>query len=249
MVKTYYLLLSTCCLATAVLFAAPIRSSLGAAGAEYVEEDAALPTDYITDGLVAYFDALENEDWGIYNPVPMVWKDLTGNGYDLPLDGTDVYFSDGVCTVPVGTTINSGHALEVEAERIEVVWRIIKKSPFVIEKLIHTGGTEWKGIIVRYRGYGLTHGENSNFLSTIGSDGELPLGTYSFFYYDNYANGIKQSSTAVSIKKLPDLNGVGITTSENIILKICCIRFYNRKLTPEEIWHNYTIDQLRFNVP
>ena len=248
--KTLYLLLSACCLATAVLFGAPIRSSLGAAGAEYVEEDAALPTDYITDGLVAYFDALENEDWGVYNPLPSFWKDLTGNGFDLPLDGTAVSFNNGVCTVPAGTTVNSGKALD--AVSIEVVWRIGKKSPYVREKVLHTGTT--RGVMIRYKAIGFKVSNPLNCIATIGDDSRFSYGSYSFIYNRDfswaniYLNGAMQTGTKVSMTTT-DLSGMGITTSADIVLYVSCIRIYDRVLTEEEVEWNYNIDRERFDLP
>ena len=38
---------------------------------------------YIQDGLVAMWDGIENAGWGVHDPNATVWKDLSGNGYDL----------------------------------------------------------------------------------------------------------------------------------------------------------------------
>lgn len=37
---------------------------------------------YVTRGLVASYDAIDNAGAGVHSNAATVWKDLTGNGYD-----------------------------------------------------------------------------------------------------------------------------------------------------------------------
>ena len=50
---------------------------------------------YVQDGLIAMWDGIENAGWGVHDPNATVWKDLSGNGYDLTMRGakTDGRFS------------------------------------------------------------------------------------------------------------------------------------------------------------
>ena len=40
---------------------------------------------YVQDGLIAMWDGIENAGWGVHDMNATMWKDLTGNGRDLPL--------------------------------------------------------------------------------------------------------------------------------------------------------------------
>ena len=44
---------------------------------------------YITDGLVACWDGIENAGAGVHNPAATVWKDIVG-GYEFALTGVTV---------------------------------------------------------------------------------------------------------------------------------------------------------------
>ena len=45
---------------------------------------------YVTDGLVLHYDAIDNAGTGVHSGSSTVWKDLSGNGYDLALPGSGV---------------------------------------------------------------------------------------------------------------------------------------------------------------
>ena len=39
------------------------------------------PQNYVQDGLVTHFDAIDNEGTGTYNPSAATWRDLKGSAY------------------------------------------------------------------------------------------------------------------------------------------------------------------------
>ena len=51
---------------------------------------------YIQDGLVVQYDGIENAGPGRHEAAITAWKDLTGNGHDLPLNANDVVGADRV---------------------------------------------------------------------------------------------------------------------------------------------------------
>ena len=45
------------------------------------------PQNYVQDGLVAHFDAIDNEGTGTHNPSAAVWRDLKGSATITPQSG------------------------------------------------------------------------------------------------------------------------------------------------------------------
>ena len=58
---------------------------LGARTGAWSKSGGGVPTtrDYVQDGLIAMWDGIENAGLGVHDPSATVWKDLSGNGYDL----------------------------------------------------------------------------------------------------------------------------------------------------------------------
>ena len=60
---------------------------------------------YVTRGLVASYDAIDNAGVGVHNSASAVWKDLTGNGYDGAMASTirwtDNAWTNGVDGKPI----------------------------------------------------------------------------------------------------------------------------------------------------
>ena len=53
-------------------------------------------TAYVQDGLVVQYDGIDNAGPGLHANDITAWKDLTGNGHDLPLKADDVVAADRV---------------------------------------------------------------------------------------------------------------------------------------------------------
>ena len=71
---------------------------LGARTAAWAKSGGGLPTarDYVQDGLLFHWDAIENCGYGLHEEKPSAWVDLAGSGLDIPLSSrTDTWkFTD-----------------------------------------------------------------------------------------------------------------------------------------------------------
>ena len=56
-----------------------------------------LKNPYVTNGLVAFWDGIWNADLGKHDVKSPVWKDLTNNGWDFPID--NIIFYDNYATI------------------------------------------------------------------------------------------------------------------------------------------------------
>lgn len=74
-----------CRLCIALMFAAAVRGVFGAIPA----------SEYVQRGLAVHFDGIDNAGVGVTDTASTVWKDLTGNGYDLELPGGVTRGEDG----------------------------------------------------------------------------------------------------------------------------------------------------------
>ena len=93
----------------------PMRSMLGSDGCEVAGDAGNYPTDYITDGIVALWDGIDNAGFGIHDLDAIAWTDCIG-GNQIVLkarayfddDSVYVYYKDyqsfaGECTFDNGT--------------------------------------------------------------------------------------------------------------------------------------------------
>ncbi len=64
-------------------------------------------TAYAQEGLVVQYDGLENAGPGVHADGITAWKDLTGNGHDLPLDTGDTVGTDRVNIVRATRTASN----------------------------------------------------------------------------------------------------------------------------------------------
>jgi hypothetical protein len=219
--------------------------------------------DYVQDGLIAMWDGIENAGWGVHDQNATVWKDLTGNGYDLPLStATLEILSNGVrrkntvthsteskvrwintpsrtleICVTAPSSISSGSQVLLATTSVgsgTVVPCLVKKSVGYFE-----WSQQWNSSKIIFK---------SNITLTLSSsynDGNTANG---------YVNGEVQAAnntdtwgfTADTISVLGDPRG-----TSHAPFGYCAhnVRVYNRALTAEEIAHNYKIDKERFNLP
>lgn len=101
MKKFFPLLWSACCLATAVLFAAPIRSNLGGEGVEYGAVEPYTAASYVQEGLFLMYDGIENVGWGEHDSSATTMADLGPFGLDFSIGTSGIfYFEDDCLFVP-----------------------------------------------------------------------------------------------------------------------------------------------------
>ena len=56
------------------------------------------PQNYVQDGLVTHFDAIDNEGTGTHNPSATTWRDLKGSAYITLQTGASPVFRRLPCT-------------------------------------------------------------------------------------------------------------------------------------------------------
>ena len=78
-----------------------------AAVAFTVQADSIPATAYVQDGLVVQYDGIENAGSGLHEAAITAWKDLTGNGHDLPLNSGDTVGADCVNIVKASRTASN----------------------------------------------------------------------------------------------------------------------------------------------
>ena len=219
-------------------------------------------SDYVQDGLVIQFDALENAGARRYLPDPDVWRDLTGNGQDATArtgNNRPSWTGNAACTtnafgkqagftfVPCTATLDAANG----------------KTPFTMQYCA-TSPTVGNGTYM----FGLSGGSTFGFRYT-GADGtayyqvrgsqtsiakyaETLAGQTDTVYLKGttlyrYVDKAYKTSNAANIGT-GTLTGGGylLSPSVNSIVNLHAVRFYNRVLTPFEIAHNARLDRVRF---
>ncbi|MDR1338028.1 MAG: LamG domain-containing protein [Rickettsiales bacterium] len=225
---------------------------------------------YISDGLVAHYDGIDNAGPGVHDAAATVWTDLSGNGYDVTLSGasgwTDkgfkfpsgAYFYRAVSSMPMLPVANQNYT-------IEAVW-----NPAQTTNLRDGGFVGW-GCNGAYRQTNNTRFLNASttqqcfrhYWWTDDFDFCMPSSTSEVrnlsISYDNTVGRKGYSDAALfgthsSTAKNTCATGnflIGKTTnneygSGNLINSI---RIYNRTLDADEIQHNFQVDNVRFRMP
>jgi hypothetical protein len=222
----------------------------------FQQEEAGWKNPYVTDGLVAMWDGIENAGWGVHDDAATVWKDLSLNGRDATLSGTyswgekfwhvESVSGQGLATWPAQNLGSN--------QTIEFVISPIAASPY--GRIISDGQSVASPIARRdvatslyMYGYGIDRA-----VGTIGNVFTLhshcithPSGGPLTWYVDG--NAIASSTT--SSDSVGTTHGrfanVSLLT-KGIDADYYCIRFYNRVLISEEIAANYAVDAKRFDL-
>ena len=242
--------------------------------AGFINSRAILPPptarDYIQDGLIAMWDGIENAGWGVYDASATVWKDLSGNGYDM--------------------TIHSGSTIGEDYIAHDTQWVAgigsSKSIPFTACEAVFTFRQGKTSIAC----VGCSSGRNNfTYIQAVGSTKKIGISqkgynTNNYAGFDvpeslvgarcsvsvNYAAGLYFGAKEAYLNSLPveiafgsyPYNNAGIAfavggryqggsqpTSVQNGANVCCIRLYSRALSADEIRHNYEIDKERFNLP
>ena len=219
--------------------------------------------DYIQDGLVAMWDGIENAGWGTHDPNATVWKDLTGNGYDLPLStATLEVLSNGVRRKSTVThsTASKVRWINTPSRTLEICVTAPSSIPGVSQVLLATtsvgSGTVVPCLVKKSVGY-FEWSQQWNS-SKIIFKSNITLTLSSSYNYGNTANGYVNGEvqaanntdtwgfTADTISVLGDPRDTNYAPFEYCAHNV---RVYSRALTAEEIAYNNNIDKRRFNLP
>lgn len=225
--------------------------------------------DYVSDGLVAMWDGIENAGRGVHDPNATTWKDLVGS-MNLTIN-----------TSLGEWAINNLHGLSnvrqtyssASADLTTAVASVINSGIFTLEEVIGTSSacsTYGGGSNItasgsetnrnRYTDYrsasspydqirvrlqvvkdGQTYNSYSGFVPhTVHMSGFVVNGTSTRPILDGAVTG--DTINSISGDNLDNLKVDATTDTYNI-------RLYSRALTAEEIARNYAIDKARFNLP
>lgn len=244
---------------------------LGARTGAWAKIGGGLPTarDYVQNGLIAMWDGIENAGWGKHDASATVWKDLSGNGYDLTL-GTGTFTDNGLKWNVVQSSDEAAFGdFDVPVTNtnmtIEAVHHFDKYETLGggYRKLITLNREHpWASVFIYGTANFITRG---NSYYGIKPDGNLDI-AFSIVLPDNvdadqwtsfkkgYLDGApatavgtgNYSTPVVSHVCVGDIN-TGHINSYNYITR--CIRVYDHQLTDAEIAANYAVDKARFSLP
>lgn len=247
----------------AVLFSAPIRSSIGAS------EEAWIPADefvnpYVADSMVAMWDGVWNTGLGEYDPNATTWKDLVGDR-DLELSGT-AHFSEGMLITDGSAgcyAINYNPIPRDEVVTIEMVALLkYRSAPSFFFSCVDTRTDGYRtGIMAALQGSYLSFNcDNGADASITKEDRHIrsvvvvynPQATKDAAVVAAYVNGQEVEMTRANRgDRNPQGNAVivgGTTWNYNGYGDFRRIAVHSRALTPEEIQYNYLIDRERFGL-
>lgn len=215
--------------------------------------------NYVSDGLVALWDGIENAGYGVHNPTATAWKNLVGaNGGDfvvtaghfldnaLAVTGTNRTRTVGMPSSPTNTlTVDVAFTIPnvVRTAGTMFSWRVETSGPFVTS-------TAWSYFRITGGGNG-TYGNDNNSYNLVPYVGTTYQATMTTFVGQNglYVGGVLARSAFVArasfnakYQSLIDAGGQGE-------IRYHSVRVYNRFLSASEIASNATIDKERFNLP
>jgi len=232
------------------------------------EINVSLNSPYVKNGLVLWYDGVNNGGIDIHNdntsPNKNIWKDLSGNDNDMTIVSTDFNISDGWannCLVLDGTihglTSNNPLKNQTLADQnytIEIVFEKRVNNAYgcfisgINNSFYITYNTKIKGL------HYINGSENDLYAySQNGTPLDIVMsytGTYLKNNTDNtvtmWSNARDKMSTIGILTKIP----VGMTTSLIYTsfkdISIYSIRIYDRVLSDTEITQNYELDKTRY---
>ena len=244
--------------------ARPIRSLLSPR-----ESDASSPfnptaADYIQDGLVALWDAIENGGPGVHDPTlnKNTWVEWCGTGWKLDQDRGGFFQDDWFGQTEIRTAYNQNYSSALNALLSQTyTWEMTLGEVYFTpesntrEYFIGTYGRTSSGNFrnIAYYETG-THATGSSDVypsvyvspnSCLGivyrCDVEAGSATYT----------LKENGCLVSerTKSFPTDYACAYIYTQPFAHKFHCMRIYDRILTPQELAYNESIDRLRFNLP
>ena len=223
--------------------------------AGFINSRAILPPptarDYIQDGLIAMWDGIERGD------NPLVWGDVTGNGWDLTVTSGSVWLDDALsCSDYQRFGIASMPNRLIPAasvEHVEITCFVTKRQNNPL--IFYNGSSGLKGaknIVIAASTVGVETSENMRHTAC-----KLTTGLFriSATWEKLYIDGERVTDTTFTRDTWSGgsesfaLFGRSNDSNYAAAGRVYCVRIYNRELTTEEIEHNYKIDKERFNLP
>lgn len=213
--------------------------------------------DYIQDGLVAMWDGIENAGWGIHDPNATVWKDLSGNGYDIPLTSNAIVDGNAMRMKTAGITDYGLGRVQITGGKSQwflescLKYKSTSGSKTILCVGPITSANSTPCLVVKNNMY---FEWNYYYNKTIAVFTEGRVLTVSANTREGYVNaepisgnsqdtwGFTQDWVCIAGDSRNQGYALGGSSIHNV-------RIYSRALTAEEIQHNYNIDKRRFNLP
>lgn len=229
---------------------------------------------YVTDGLIAMWDAEWNEAGGVHNPELMQLNDLTGNLGPVPvIELGDFWMKMGAGVTFSGSTypalsglINSEGYREITYEgytSFDPLVQEVTGNRYAFSSLISCKKADGSSSVTVQAGYGLNakgmcmnmRGFYSPITSTVrGDDGAWRTyscstlnksGSDSVAYLDGVEYGRYTWSSGSVYSHIQQI-GLGGTQEIKDYVKSSCLRIYGRALSADEVAHNARVDRERF---
>lgn len=253
--KLFAIAISLLCLSA---LASPTRSDLGAEWNGRLENWNPTAADYIQDGLVAMWDAIENGGPGIHDPTlnKATWVEWCGTGWKIDSDRGGFFEDDwfgqedqnsGICVYsPLREVFNSSYTAEYVYGNCYFFDDTISKEEILGGKY---GGVDGRPIFYFMSPSRLFYLTDRGQRQKISLDDTLHLAYRAdlenlVWMYDGYISG-----NHLTMKG--SVTGSGNTTYfyfQPWMHKSHCLRFYNRVLSDSELQYNRIIDYLRFGL-
>lgn len=210
--------------------------------------------DYVQDGLIAMWDAIENAGWGTHD-AQLRCVDLTGNGYAMEFVGDCTVLPSSI-RIDNSSVASYGIAMSVpqkapctqdiccSVESYDQFGRYIGENRGLI-----LGGS---GEIARVYGFGVNKNITLISVASVGNPFVCTLTISSDLTARHYLNGEEKGSIEVTTlgNYRGNITAFNRTTGgRGITGELNCLRLYSRVLTAAEIAANYEIDKARFNLP
>lgn len=203
---------------------------------------------YVTNGLIAMWDGIENAGWGVHDQSATTWIDLSGNGNDIDVDLTQSSWEDGFLNV-TGTTCTRDEEI-TNIATLEVLFRDSRTSSYPNNNGPFFVLGEMKGPCCLW--YGHIAGGAKSTLTAISSNlaknkNILASRSYTYNPASYYVNG-EPMGLYYPPTTLADAVGCKAMAVGGSSIEIYHVRAYSRALTAEQIAANYAIDKERFGL-
>lgn len=238
------------------------------------DSDTGGDTDYVKDGLMFWFDGINNTAEG-HNSDSTYWEDLTGNGFHLyaysdsnlvtpkkilfnsnhvGLDGSTILVSVGKRGMIDNLLANNPGTLEVVFKQLDSVTSVIFMTYAADDQLENTKGLWYRqasgGYVYKFattgNGVATATGQFSEAksFSHVYPDG-LTLIDGEVFSETIEGGNLSSNITSISVGGRTHINGGNGYFAQ---AEIYAIRYYERELTESERLQNFNLDKKRFGL-
>ncbi len=214
---------------------------------------------YVTNGLTAHWDAIDNQADGTHSASATTWVDLVG-GAAFAMSGTT--WGDEYCRFPTAASCGSlsGSSLlawDTTVSTARTVEVVLKFDSATDNGICFMGTSGSKIAIGRYNNGTQWIVSTASALMVNGTMNHTDFGSVSFGfvkggvlegYLYNNTNAVTKASTSQSWGSANSTICVGSRSGggSGMIGNIYAVRIYDRLLTAEEVAQNYRADQDRF---